>query len=414
MGEINQWYLFLVFFAAGLGLLVSVILFFFTHSDSFHSRLLAGFIACMSLLALNYGLMKTSFFIHYPFFWRAVAWASFWFQPLGYLYVRSVLKQQCRLRLGDALLFLPALVQMLCFMPYFLMYRQEKADFLAMVFENQNLIVLEPESILPPQVGIWIRILLGISCTVGQWLQLARWNEQPIVQDDARRQNEVSITWLRHFTMVNSLFWLAVLTEFGLHFSGLRTSNIDYTVIFTISGTIFFISIYLLIRPSILYGLKGWVQQEPVTKPGTIENLKESENSYIENGGVVRRSLFISSEQWEEYRNKIEEHFRQNKPYRKKGYSIGNLSAELGIPTHTLSIFINQEYGKNFNEYVNENRVYSIMKETTINENYNSYTLEALGHLAGFNSRAAFINAVKRVTGKKPSEVFGRRAGESD
>jgi AraC-like DNA-binding protein len=42
------------------------------------------------------------------------------------------------------------------------------------------------------------------------------------------------------------------------------------------------------------------------------------------------------------------------------------------------------------------------------------YTLEALGKMAGFNSRTAFIAAVKKKTGKTPSELFNRRseAGE--
>jgi AraC-like DNA-binding protein len=37
------------------------------------------------------------------------------------------------------------------------------------------------------------------------------------------------------------------------------------------------------------------------------------------------------------------------------------------------------------------------------------YTLEALGQKVGFNSRVSFIAAVKKRTGKTPSELFGRR-----
>jgi AraC-like DNA-binding protein len=169
-----------------------------------------------------------------------------------------------------------------------------------------------------------------------------------------------------------------------------------------------------MVRPRILYGLKGWLQTDHVSAINDHEAGQPIVVKDDDTSGELRRQLSISLEQRMEYRKLIEEHFLRNKPFRKKGYTIGNLSTELGIPTYALSIFINQEYGKNFNEFVNEKRVYNILDETHMNDLFNNYTLEALGHFAGFNSRAAFINAVKKVTGKKPSEVFGRRAGDTE
>ena len=71
--------------------------------------------------------------------------------------------------------------------------------------------------------------------------------------------------------------------------------------------------------------------------------------------------------------------------------------------------FINQEYGKNFSEFVNENRITYLVEFTKHNpESLIQYTLEVLGQMGGFSSRAAFIAAVKRMTGKPPSEIFGK------
>jgi AraC-like DNA-binding protein len=73
-----------------------------------------------------------------------------------------------------------------------------------------------------------------------------------------------------------------------------------------------------------------------------------------------------------------------------------------------LSAFINQEYRKNFSEFINDIRVSYLVDLIQENPEYlNKYTLEVLGQMAGFKSRTTFILAVKRKTGKTPSEIFG-------
>jgi AraC-like DNA-binding protein len=110
------------------------------------------------------------------------------------------------------------------------------------------------------------------------------------------------------------------------------------------------------------------------------------------------------------FRKIIEDHFAKNLPFLKQGYAIRDLSLEVGIPSYLLSAFINQAYGKNFSEFVNENRISYLIHFTEQNpESLLQYTLEVLGQMGGFTSRAAFIAAVKRQTGKTPSEIFGKK-----
>jgi AraC-like DNA-binding protein len=123
----------------------------------------------------------------------------------------------------------------------------------------------------------------------------------------------------------------------------------------------------------------------------------------------VTKKQSISIEQGKVFKNILEEHFRKNLPFLKQGYAIRDLSTEVGIPSYLLSAFINQEYGKNFSEFVNENRITYLIEFTKHNpESLIQYTLEVLGQMGGFSSRAAFIAAVKRMTGKPPSEIFGK------
>jgi AraC-like DNA-binding protein len=107
-----------------------------------------------------------------------------------------------------------------------------------------------------------------------------------------------------------------------------------------------------------------------------------------------------------ELRSSLENHFKNNKPFIASGYKIKDLSSELDIPVYLISSFINQEYGKNFNELINDYRVdyiADVLKESPDSQNF---TLEAIAKSAGFNSRNTFIGAVKKKYGKTPSAHF--------
>jgi AraC-like DNA-binding protein len=400
MQQIPDWYFAIVFFSSFLGFVVSAILFFINKNATFSSRLLSGFLICMSILALNYGLMVSSFYLRLPFLWRAFAWASISFGPLCYLYIRSVLEQSFRFKRWDGLLFLPAILLTLNHIPYFILPTSDKIEFLLKVIKDQKYVTLEPEGFLPPGWGAWARVLVGVVSTVGQFALLDRWKKRILVKENPSKQNVSTYRWLLLLSVIMALFFAIIILEFVFHFNG--NSNLNYPIIFTISGTIFFVCISLLTRPSILYGMTGWLQEE---KEAKTEMVNPVQDTVVET--PKRNSLSI--EQGRAYKETLENHFQTNLPFRKNGYAISDLSRELNIPSYQLSGFINQEYGKNFNELVNEYRIDYLVGLLKKSPDYLQFTFEALGKEAGFNSRAAFISAVKKKTGKTPSELFGRK-----
>jgi AraC-like DNA-binding protein len=396
-----DWFFFSFLFSGFLGFLVAGVLIFANKTDSLGSRLLAGFLICFSILAINYTLMTTEFYLRHPHLWRAFGWASFSFAPLAYLYVRSVLAQSFRIRKWDFLFFIPALIHAIGHIPFYILSTEEKVSFLKTVMDNPKLITLEPESMLPDGFAVPLRISVGLAAAVGQFLLLRKWKKKYSPEFLNQEQNKGIYKWLFLFSVVNAIFWLLILTEYYFHFGGQPTLNLR--LLLTISGTILFVSIYLLLQPQILYGFKGWnkVPEPKLSKdPETVKTDPEPES----------RKTSISFEQGQEIKRSLEDHFERNLPFRKRGYMISDLSRELDLPAYMLSAYINQEYGKNFNELINEYRVNYLVNEMRSSVDYSQYTLEALGNLAGFNSRAAFIAAVKKGTGKNPSEVFGRRS----
>ena len=151
-----------------------------------------------------------------------------------------------------------------------------------------------------------------------------------------------------------------------------------------------FVSIYLLFKPSLLYGLKPSFQGVNI---GT-SVIKE------------KKAIHLSQEQKAIYKEKIVTHFNQNAPFTKMGYSINDLSTEVNIPVYLLSSFINVEYQTNFNEWVNDFRIDYLSNLIQTSPKHLKFTLESLGNQVGFSSRSAFNSAIKRRTGKTPSEFF--------
>lgn len=400
MDKISDWYFTLIFFAGILGFIVAAILLFANRTNTFPSRLLAGFLVTISILAINYGLMVTSFYVHHPYLWRAFVWASFSFSPFAYLYVRSVLEQSYKLKRNDLLWFLPAVLCTLNMLPFYTLPVAEKIAYLQKVAANTKIITSEEEGFLPEGWAAWSRVLLGVITTTGQFILLAKWKNRILHTKESIPHNIALYNWLLLFSTILAIFFGIIILEFIFHFSS--TSDLNYPIIFTISGTILFVSISLLVRPSILYGMTGWLQQ-----PQSLAIVNEPEHKAPAESDLGKQTLSLT--QANAFKEALESHFNKNHPFRKNGYTIGDLSQEIKIPSYLLSAFINQEYGKNFNELVNGFRVHYLAGLLKASPEYFQYTLEALAKEGGFNTRASFIAAVKKNTGKTPSEFYGKK-----
>jgi len=402
MPNISQWFFATVFFIAILGFLVSGLLFFLSKTYSFSSKTLAGFLTSISIVLVNYSLMTSKFFLHFPHLWRVLAWASFCVGPMAFIYVRSVVEQSIRFRRSDLFFFIPAALYMLSLVPFFVLPASEKLAYIKIMIQNHQLIAQEPEGLLPQGWAVLFRVFYGFGCTIGQFYLLKKYTKSIFRPGKAQEHNVRMYKWMFLFSLVVVVMYIVLIVEFFFHLSSI--SDLTKIILLTLAGTILFISFYLLGSPELLYGLTGWLQTET---PST-----NSDASVKETDPEAPRRHQLTLQQGQEYKEVVETHFQNNLPFLQTGYTIGMLAQQVDIPSHQLSAFINQEYGKNFNELVNDFRIAHLQKLVADSDDYRQYTLEALGKRVGFNSRASFIAAVKKKTGKTPSEIFGRRTEE--
>jgi AraC-like DNA-binding protein len=102
-----------------------------------------------------------------------------------------------------------------------------------------------------------------------------------------------------------------------------------------------------------------------------------------------------------ELEQKINGAFIQKKLYLNPELTIKKLSEQINVPLRSLSVYINQEKQMNYTDFVNSFRV-ECAKKMLCDNSYRNYTIDAIGELSGFNSRASFYAIFKKHTGCTP------------
>ncbi len=89
-----------------------------------------------------------------------------------------------------------------------------------------------------------------------------------------------------------------------------------------------------------------------------------------------------------------------HKPYLDASLKLQDVATKLGIQSHHISQVVNELEEKNFSDFINEYRVSAAIKllKTT------DHKIIHVAYDSGFNNKASFNNAFKKVTGMPPGE----------
>jgi hypothetical protein len=113
---------------------------------------------------------------------------------------------------------------------------------------DKTLISLEPDVLLPNGWGVMARVLFGLIMTICQFVLIFKWKKI-----NSNYTDNPTYKWAYLFSKVLSLLYILLIIEFFFHLS--RFVDLTQQIIFTLSGIILFISLNLLFRPHLLYGI---------------------------------------------------------------------------------------------------------------------------------------------------------------
>jgi AraC-like DNA-binding protein len=147
----------------------------------------------------------------------------------------------------------------------------------------------------------------------------------------------------------------------------------------------------------------GWRQQL------RFAGLARDEQTLVESHGADHQASPNAEEvtppmiDWQALATVFEAHVDRTHPYLDPQLTVGALAQQLGWPPRQLSAFLNQHYGRNFNDVINAARVRIAcqMLGDTVRQNDK---LIAIQLDAGFASRSVFNAAFRRETGMSPDQ----------
>lgn len=107
----------------------------------------------------------------------------------------------------------------------------------------------------------------------------------------------------------------------------------------------------------------------------------------------------------QDWKEKLLTHMINNKPYLEPELTLSDLAKQVKTNTSVLSKVINDGTGRNFNDFINAYRVQEVINKLKAGEQQ-TQTLLGIAYDGGFNSKATFNRAFKKVTGKTPKEFM--------
>jgi len=312
--------------------------------------------------------------------------------PVFYQYIRAATIDQCP---GITRGTLPH------FIPFLIVAVLMATNYLPMPWEEQVLLLDEIHQGGGP---LWFQVIyyglffLMFPFYLWRSLQELQKHEEYLLTRFSYTE-KVSLGWLNRFVWAVAIVWVGfVLFEvIGGQLMDYRTNGLGMNMAFLVFvGCISALGMYGLCYQSIFLDPAEPVSEKlvvpledvppQVTDPDPDETARQLQH--------LRRVML------------------EQKPHLQPRLTLQDLAEICEMPPHQLSRLINDALGQHFFDFVNGYRVQTF-QELVLDSEKQTFTLLALAHEAGFNSKSTFNAIFKKVTGTTPS-AYARKVRSAD
>ncbi|MET0753659.1 MAG: helix-turn-helix domain-containing protein [Pyrinomonadaceae bacterium] len=287
-----------------------------------------------------------------------------------YFYVLSLTDSRRKFKPKDLLLFVPAILYLIFRFTLF----AQNSEFKDWFNEKYYIPVVNPFVFVTELV--WNVVFL--------WLAIKHYRKYRAWLDENFSDTEkIKFDWLRNFLYV---FTFVLVAGAIFDFTDSFVFHLSYIQYFYFELILALVTYYLAIA--------GYLRSE------TIElEFNEVKSVEIEDA----RKTLLSEEDLENFKIKLQKLMENEKPFLNPQITLNDLAKNLGVNSAVLSYAINRGFGRNFNDFINEFRISEVKAKLRKGEAA-SLTLLGIALDSGFNSKATFNRAFKKITGTSPKE----------
>lgn len=376
------------------------------------------------IITIVYYLGITSKLIQFPHFYRLGTLATFIYMPASFLFVKYTLEKS-NFKFKDLILFLPALVFLADFMPFFMQNADAKLAALQYDLQNESAYLHIQSRWMPHGTYYIVQNCLGVMLGGLQLYRIA--NLLKLGGKAFYIDNKHIIQW---FSVWSFLLIASCLPDLLNGTLGYTITIKDYIYITPCLLLYFLYPLSILLNPRLLYGSKGfWISKDQPSKfkqflnhlsvsqqqlqiDAHINDIMGHSLQLLKESGHANSATFLdipnnkkyfAEAQANQLKFTLDKIITDNKIYLMKQLSVKDLANAMSVNPHHLDDFINHYIGLTFIDYINSYKVKAFIDHYYQSETKN---LKVSANASGFDTENELLGAFKKITGTWPDQFI--------
>lgn len=276
-----------------------------------------------------------------------------------------------------------------------------------------------------PDFDIWY-IAAGLISVLFYLILCLRYynNYRKFIVQELSFADNVSFKWVGNFLVACFIYFLSSLVMGCFNLVGININYADawwYYLLFALLFYYIAITGYSnSIESKVKFELDFLKYQMPLQIAAPTIIVEDASYEVLQEGSVLEKKVqeekasdnpAANNQLMLQWKEKVFEAIVTQKKYQNPELTLTDLAKHLSTNPSLLSKIINQNFEMNFNDFVNFYRVEEVKQKLQDPANAN-LTIMSIAYDAGFNSKATFNRAFKKLTGKNPKEFIGGQAEE--